>query len=310
MYFYNVGELVSIPTLANNLWDRTGVVTPNTQTVALTPISAATNAKAFACICQERAEELANLVKGTDKKLFLFWSGGLDSTAAFLLLRAAMPKGKLAVVYTEHSELEYPGFLDSNIRGAHETIVLDRFASWRTVKECCEKGVVVTGEIGDQIFGGSHCLRLSQEELQKHWTTYNPLFTKSKLINSAVENCPRRINNVAEMLWWLNYTLKYQYVQIKLLLDNEVSILNKNLVHFFDSAGFNDYAVCADVTDKMPRFEIKKYKLPLREVIAELSKDNVYAFNKPKIPSLWKDYGRFSRSLVAKTVATDWVRGY
>lgn len=310
MYFYNASEMVTIPTLTSNLWDRAGILTPNTSIVPLTPISTATNSKSFSALCEERSEELANLAKATGKKMFVFWSGGLDSTAALLSLRETLDTTQLVVVYNEQSELEYPGFLESNIFGAYETVLLDTLASWRTVEECCSKGIIVTGEISDQIFGSGHFTRIPKEELKKHWTLYHPAFTASKLVHTYVESCPKRVNTVAEMLWWFNYTTKYQSVQLRFLLDNEVSVLNENIVHFFDSTGFNDYAVSADIEEKIPDFDVKYYKMPLREVIASLSGDNTYAFNKPKIPSLRKSYGRFSISLVAKTIATDWSRGY
>jgi hypothetical protein len=303
--------MVTMPLFTDNMWDRSGVLTPDTNIVSLTPISRATNANPFDKLCQNRATELAKLAKNTDKKLFVFWSGGLDSTAVFLLLREVVDRQLLVVVYNEESAIEYPGFLEKNVFGVYETVLLDRFALWKTVTECATKGIIVTGEISDQLFGSMVYLQHSTEELQKHWGSYNNnVFGRSKRINEFVENCPRKIETVAEMLWWFNYAMKYQFVQLRMLVDNEITVLNNNIIHFFDTDLFNDYAVAVDIQDKIPAFDIKKYKMPLRHVIASLSGDTVYAYNKPKVPSLARRYGRMTKNLVSKSIDTNWVRGY
>ena len=310
-YFYKVTEMVTMPLFTDNMWDRSGVLTPDTNIVPLTPISRAMATKHFNQICQEQAVELAKLANDKDKKLFVFWSGGLDSTAVFLLLREVLDKDKLVVVYNEESVVEYPGFLENNVFGVYETVILDMFALWKTVKECCGKGIIVTGEISDQLFGSMVYLNHNAEELQKPWGSYgNSGFGRSKRINEFVDGCPRNITTVAEMLWWFNYAMKYQFVQLRMLIDNEVTILNNNIIHFFDTTDFNDYAVATDIQEKIPGFDIKNYKMPLRHVIANLSGDTVYAYNKPKVPSLARRYGRISKNLISKSIDTNWVRGY
>jgi len=289
--------------------DRTGIITPDTAIATLTPVSKITSTKSFSDICHKRAAELASMVKDNDQKISVFWSGGLDSTGVFLCLREQLPANKLVVYYTEKSKEEYPGFFEKYIEGSFEAKQFAMLTIWKAVEAAVKDGIIVTGEIGDQMFGSNIMLQYTPEQLKAPWQTCDKFETVDNF-TAFVENCPRHINTVAEMLWWVNYSLKYQWVQLRMLQDNEVTRLNENIFHFFDTPEFNDYTVSASIEEKIPNFEVKNYKYPLREVIYSLSKDAHYAFNKPKEDSWAPNYGKFARSRVATAIDTNWVRSY
>jgi len=295
--------------LSSYIHDRTGVLPSCGSVVTLAPIGRVTNTKPFSELCKDRAIELSKLVKDNDKKLSVFWSGGLDSTSVLLLLREQLPTNKIVVYYTEKSKEEYPGFFEKNIHNTFETKEFSMFTIWRAVEEAVKEGIVITGEISDQLFG-SHTIReYSQEELKAPWQTCTK-FNDIEHLAMFVEKCPRPISNVAELLWWVNYGLKYQWVQLRMLQDNNVTVLNENIIHFFDTPEFNDYSMSTDIEEKLPDFDFKQYKYPLREVIYSLSKDANYAFTKPKEDSWSPNYGKFARTRVATSIDTNWVRAY
>lgn len=93
---------------------------------------------------------------------------------------------------------------------------------------------------------------------------------------------------------------------MRMLLNNTASKLNDNIFHFFDTVEFNNYAVSTPMQVKIPKYDCRNYKYPLRELIAKLSGDNDYAFNKPKVYS-WG--GAYSAPL-ATAIDTNWNRHY
>jgi hypothetical protein len=258
----------------------------------------------------DSASRLAELVQGTDKKISVFWSGGLDSTAVLMCLREVLPANKLVVMYTPESIAEYPGFFEQHIQGVFETFQFSMGTVWKAIEFGCTNGIAVTGEIGDQIYGSVLYLERGKEWLMQPWEQFDAEITDNESYQRFVQACPQKITTTADYLWWVNYSMKYQLVQCRMLLDNTVSKLNENFYHFFDTQGFNDYAVSTPIEDKMPGYEIKSYKKPLRDVIYQLSNDANYAYTKPKVRSLVPAYGRFSMRRRAIALDTSWKRYY
>jgi len=300
-----------IPALGeNNAWDRTETLTPNTSIKCITPIGEVKSGLALDSLCMERAKELAELAESTGKKLYVFWSGGLDSTAVFLCLREFCSTDNLGVLYTKASLKEYPGFFEANIQNKFESREFTMTDLWSAVDFACVDNIAVTGEIADQIFGAPVIFTKTPEELQRPWQEFDAGLCGDSRVHSFVERCPVKVENVAQFLWWFNYATRYQNVQICLPMNNTSSIVNKNMFHFFDTQAFNDYAVSTDIEEKLPGYNFKSYKKPLRNLIFKLSGDAEYAYTKPKVRSLMPTYGRFSKTKLAKTIDLNWVRGY
>lgn len=299
MYF-NKKDTLQLGFLAQDMWDRCGVVnTPGAMQV-LSPVGSLSDIS-FENACHSAAQTYI------DKKVFLYWSGGLDSTAVFLLLRDYLKQDQLTVLYTRASLKEYPGFFEKQIEHKYKSILFDAREMPLITEKYCQQGVIVTGEIGDQVFGSGWFIDADKEVLQKPWKDFREgVFLAIPNIEQSTLKAPQKIENVSELLWWLNYSLKYQYVQLRMLLDNQASKLNENIFHFFDTKNFNDYAVSTPMKVKMPGYDRKNYKYPMRELIAKLSGDTDYAFNKPKVRS----WGVAHNQPIATAVDTNWVRYY
>lgn len=310
-YYLDVSQMLYLPTFfERNMWDRTETLTPNTTIKCITPIGVVGFTQSLYDICLLRAKQLASIAKKEARKIHVFWSGGLDSTTVFLALREVTEPRDLVVMYTKASLEEYPGFFEANIQDVYEAKEFSMSSVWLAVEQACSDGVVVTGEIADQLFGSVMYIGRSVEELQQPWRNFNVNFCKEPEVERLVVACPTKITNVAEFLWWFNYSSKYQNVQVRMLVDNTVTVLNKNIFHFFDTTEFNNYSVSTPIEEKLPGFDTKQYKKPLRDVIHRLSGDAEYAYTKPKVRSLVPVYGKYSRSLVAKRIDLNWVRGY
>jgi len=299
MYF-NEKDTLSLGFIAEYMWDRCGVVCPPGSMQVLSPIGVISSIT-FEQACHNAAKTYAN------KEIFLYWSGGLDSTLVFLLLREYVHPSQLTVLYTQASLEEYPGFFEKHIAGVYKSKLFTVGSMATMTEKFCQEGVIVTGEIGDQVFGSGWFIDADKDVLQKDWKSFRDgIFLTIPNIEQSIAKCPQKITNIATFLWWLNYTLKYQYVQIRMLLDNKSSILNTNIFHFFDTPDFNSYTVSNPMQVKMPGYDLKNYKYPLRELIAKLSGDNDYAFNKPKVRS-WRGA---PPSSIANAIDTNWTRYY
>jgi hypothetical protein len=310
-YYFDRSQMLLISAFSeSNMWDRAEVLTPNTSIKCITPIGQVGSLLDIHSICLLRAKQLAELAVKEDKKLYVFWSGGLDSTTVLLALREFLAPELLGVMYTKASIEEYPGFFENNIQDVYEAKEFSMSSLWAAVDYACLNGIAVTGEIADQIFGSVMFLGRSPEQLQLPWQEFHAGLTKEQKVHAFVEACPIEVKNMAQFLWWFNYATKYQNVQVRMLVDNTSSVLNKNIFHFFDTKEFNDYAISTDIEEKIPLYDNSNYKKPLRDFIFKVSGDADYAYNKPKVRSLVPVYGKYSLKRIAKTIDLNWVRGY
>jgi hypothetical protein len=310
-YYFDKSQMLYIPLFCeNNMWDRTETLTPNTSIKCITPIGAMSNSLTVDQICMLRAQELASVANIQNKKLHVFWSGGLDSTTVLLCLMELLPKDGLVVMYTKASLEEYPGFFEARVKDSFASYEFSMACLWGAVEHACNNGIAVTGELADQMFGSVMFMGKSVSELQAPWESFDDGLCKLEKVHNFVQACPTQVNNVAEFLWWFNYATKYQNVQMRMLVDNTVSKLNNNIFHFFDTPEFNSYTVSTPMEVKIPGFSTDNYKKPLRDVIYALSKDADYAYTKPKVRSLVPIYGKYSRKRIAKTIDLNWERSY
>ena len=87
--------------------------------------------------------------------------------------------------------------------------------------------------------------------------------------------------------------------------------LNKNLFHFADTKGWNDYSVSTSAQEKYKGHEFTNFKMPLKEHLHKFTKDEYYTQNKIKVNS-WRSY-RTPQELVTTIplfITTEWVRGW
>lgn len=292
--------------------DRSGAFPHHEAMEIIRPIGAVVPIKDFGDIMMERAEYLVNFARQRGKKLYTFWSGGLDSTGVFLALREFANPNELVIVMSESSMDEYPGFYESNIKDKFEVVWTDMYRIWKTTNDVCSDGIAITGEIADQMFGSVKFLDYTRQQLQNNWqdeiNKQNGTFVEQ--LSQFVANSPQPITNLASLYWWLNYATKYQLVQTRMMRNNKTSILEETMFHFYDTKEFNDWSASTPIEDKIPDFSQTTYKMPLRQFILKIGKDENYANNKIKVRSLHPRYGRLSSIVLAVGITNTCERVY
>lgn len=312
-YYFNERLMHHMALMQQNYTiDRTGTYPCHEDMQILSPVGELVVPRPIEELMHERAQEIVAFAREKNKKIYLFWSGGIDSTAVFFALTDYVTPEELVVVCNSTSEDEYPGFIAQHIRGIYEMYTIDMQATWQAVNHACTNGIAVTGEIGDQLFGSVKFLDYTSFELKQNWknivSQYNTTYVEQ--LEPYVDACPQKIESLASLYWWINYGMKYQLVQVRMMRDNKESILGVNLLHFFDTKQFNDWTISTPIEDKIPDFDQMKYKMPLREFIYKQNGDKEYFAGKGKVRSLAPKYGRASKSLLASGITTNFEREY
>lgn len=298
------------PSDVPSVYDRTQTVLPRPEIICITPLG---DPKGEQFTVEElnhnRAVELKELAG--DRKIAVSWSGGIDSTVVLLSLMEVCDD--LSVIMNEKSIAEYPWFYEEKIKDKLNIILMPEHMVETTINQVVNDGyMVVTGEIGDQMFGSIKYLEYAdQAELMKPWTAImDGLSDSSKdFYHTLAAACPVAMTTVKMFWWWFNYCLKYQGVQLRMMINAQDTVLNQNVYHFFDCKAWNDWTMYTDQEVKYPGTDPMDYKKPLKDYILAKTGDQEYYDTKGKVRSLIIYRGRFSNLYEANTIDKDWVRG-
>ncbi len=201
----------------------------------LTPIPDDTDTdKTFAVIADARA---AQIMADSSKPVLLMWSGGIDSTVALAaLIRADKP---FYCSLSPWAAQEYPAL--------YRRLWQCQFAKVTPVHLPPQFGALVesfnlvTGELGDQIFGSDLMFRnaFRQHLLQPYQDVLPQPFldaTSEQRTKASIT-----VKDTADLLWWANFSLKYQFVQYR-MYDNGIEP-RSNTYHFFCGADWDRWAI-------------------------------------------------------------------
>lgn len=283
--------------------DRTKKLKQGADYKILVPIPEGSVNKTFGQLVDERAEQIKEEYK--DRLICLMWSGGLDSTTAFYalnsigckihmhinhhaiaefpLLAAEILSGKYPNVYAEYV---YTGFSGSPKMGIpHTRHPLEfKFRDW--LKRNPET-IVISGEIGDQIFGSAisypHTFGTRQDFYRKQIP--DDVADALEPTVSSFLNKPEHRISFGEWTWAVNFTCKYQHVLLRMGSPWRLSPLFGNVDHFFNTTEFQLWSM--QNFEKNASYQSQYvYKQPMREYIISKGGDKNWTWNKRKIGSL------------------------
>ena len=152
--------------------------------------------KALGISMIHRAETLWKESEGSNPPLDIVvaWSGGIDSTSALVaLIKTSNPtrKSRLGILYSDESLLEHPRFYQQIVEMLPQIKLYkkgdDEKLSTCAVRRFKEKALIVTGELGDQLFGSDRCARAFPEETAVLDATSTIPTEVSKALSAAIE---------------------------------------------------------------------------------------------------------------------------
>lgn len=255
--------------------------------------------KSFSEICAERAEAICEKALAEKRKIQILWSGGIDSTLALVSIFKELEKRddleRLDALLSNDSITEYPTFFRDVIQPKLNYILFEP----PIYDFLDEKKIIVTGEHGDQIFGSDKVQHfIITNQAFRPFEEILPIVIARKLgsnksvdslisyLMPQIERSPVKIETLFDFLWWMNFSLKWQHVSLRMFYEdeNERFSLDKNFIHFFSAKDFQNWSISNH------EFKIKEtwksYKYVAKECIFDFHKDENYLLNKEKEQSL------------------------
>ena len=289
-----------------SLYDRTGTIKWPVKIKNLFPMpkDLYTN-KTFSEICNERMQEIiAHANSNQSKQLVVMYSGGIDSTLVMVLLMQLADQALLdrtLVILNEASIAENPEFYK-------KYITKFRMASSNSFEKYLTKDhIVLTGEFADNVFG-SLTLGMAMDRLGDKTIVHAPykdyaleFFTQKlgsadsarqymDLMDPIMQLNPQGINSLHEYMWWINFTMKWQAVEFRILSHArptealDLDWVNTSLIHFWNTELWQQWAVSNP--DKKVAKDWASYKWVAKELIYEFDRNQQYYTRKTKVPSL------------------------
>ena len=288
--------------------DRTGTIQSPMRTKSLFPIPQMRSMpQSYEELCNERARELLERAERLDVDMYVFWSGGIDSTCVLVsLLKNATSeqKKRIVVVMSEYSVQENPNFYRDHVHGKLRTEpgVMAPYLLFGG------NHLIVNGEHNDQLFGSDMVARLigkyGESAIQKPYAreTIQALYadiTKDAAMADFYMNIFERLKGAApisistnhDFLWWINFCLKWQLVHFfvwsyagpRAVGHINDAYLKERYAPFYSTEQFQLWSM--NNLDKRIKDTWKSYKWVCKDVIYEYTKDADYRDNKTKFGS-------------------------
>ena len=276
----------------------------------LTPIGKVCEPKSIEELCYESTQHILNTAQ--DKRIYISWSGGIDSTLVLAEFLKEVPADRITVLMNKYSIEEYPEFYNAYIKDKLHVKEFS-FNDNRHLLDSIKDGVVVTGDCLDTVFGINQYDSIPKDRLFQSIPDFLTKVTKQsrEIYEKLIAACPRKLENVKDLLWWMEYTLNYQCEQLAWVVETENVNIGENLFHFGATAGWNDYAVSTPCEIKYQGHDFRNYKMPLKQQLFKFTKDSYYTQHKVKYPS-WRKYRNELQIMKNKAVYinTDWKRSW
>lgn len=259
----------------------------------------AVSAKSFSEICGERAKFICEKSFAKNRKIQILWSGGIDSTLALVSIIKELEQHddckRLEILLSKDSITEYPTFFRDVIEKKLNYILFEP-----PIYDYLDaEKIIVTGEHGDQLFGSDKVQHfIITNQAFRPFEEILPIVIARKLgsaksvdqiisyLMPQIEKSPVKIETLFDFLWWMNFSLKWQHVSLRMFYEegNEKFLLDENFLHFFSAKDFQNWSISNHESKIKQTW--KSYKYVAKECIFDFHKDENYLLNKEKEQSL------------------------
>lgn len=300
-------------TLNVSAHDRSGIITTPIKSGVLDhlrmPVYDPNFSMEYAQVVDNRAQQLMQSAKSSNRKLAIMYSGGIDSTVILCsILKNFSDKDireNVVVLLSDFSIKENENFYYKYVSKRFECVSSFRFPYYVGN----DKYITVTGENADQLFGSqandNFAFMYKYEDLHtsvddnadKILTMFSSKMDSERvkyvepiynLLRKTTKAAPIKIDTIYDFFWWVNFVIKWQSVYVRILpfSNYKDSIkIEDNYTTFFHTEEFQQWSM--NNTDKFtsPEIGIGSVKLASKKYIIDVNGDASY-MNKPKIGSL------------------------
>lgn len=253
----------------------------------------------FGAICEAVATDIVARARKEDRKIRVLWSGGIDSTVALIALLKVLPEAehdRIVPLLNMISINEYPLFF--------RRYILHKLPFRHTKPPVTgffgQRQLLITGEHGDQLFGSDKLLPLISNGLcYEPWESVLPLHLFEKFgsrkkvdrliryLEPQIKACPVDIRSTFDLFWWLNYSIKWQQVTLRLpvfAFDRDTHSVYDRMHHFFRDERFQRWSISNHPNRACAG--LMSYKQVAKDYIYAFTGDEHYLETKTKEPSL------------------------
>ena len=253
----------------------------------------------------------------------VLWSGGLDSTCVAIAFLQTRPLDKkLSFVGSVESIEEYPKFYEDH----KSLITIDTPTQfWNRFKVRSTDTRYVTGDIGDQIFGG--CINefgdrknenwqnfidwkdvfrqsyMLSEELRREWTSKEKQRFLDKMEQFNLQ-APFPIVTLFDFVWWLTFSTRVNGAGNNItVLTTEMTGIKKAAIDTYSPFYLNNDFQQWSMLNHQAKYPggVETYKQPIKNFIIRYNNDTDFMMNKKKEKST-------PRLLGNDNWFQDWVR--
>lgn len=255
--------------------------------------------KSFSEICELRAKFICEKSLAENRRIQILWSGGIDSTLALVSIFKELEKRDdlecLEILLSKDSIAEHSTFFRDVIEKKLRYILFEP-----PIYDFLDaEKIIVTGEHGDQLFGSDKAQHfVITNQAFRSFEELLPLVIARKLgstksvdsiisyLMPQIEKSPVKIETLFDFLWWMNFSLKWQHVSLRMFYPKEDKrfFLDENFLHFFSAKDFQNWSI-SNHSLKIKK-TWKSYKFIAKECIFDFHKDENYLLNKEKEQSL------------------------
>lgn len=280
----------------------------------------------FFDITDLRAMELESLSEKF-KNVYLFWSGGIDSTvilSAILKNWKQQSLEKLIVVLNSFSIEENQSMYEKHIHNKLSTVSTDKFFSGEI--NFSHDNLYVDGNAADTLsatimfyefdkrFPNYYSKPWKQHVnvLIKFFSEYEDLnygqYMYKKVVKSLIKN-NFEVETIFDFLWWMGFNwihdrnlhcILWQYTPC-FFADPSISVqrfLEENMFQWFNSNDYQDWRVSAVGTNEIIGNSISEHKLAFKKYIFDFNKDDNYFYYKDKVASTPKNKTKSSHIIL------------
>lgn len=250
-----------------------------------------------------RSIELLEYGKNYDK-IYVFWSGGIDSTLILCsILKNWGSLEKLVVVLNQKSIDENPTMYEQYIK--NKLVIVNTNDFFNKTEKFNHNNLYVSGELGDPLItfdGYQNFRKLYPDILNKSWktniqkiidyfnhdhNTNNGTYAVRQVIESFTKAKIFPVT-VHDFLWWINfnwgwdvdlYLFLWSYHDINYDL-NIKKFVESNMFYYFNSVECQNWAINLIGTELTNYNNISKY--PFKKYIYDFNKDRDYFLYKEK----------------------------
>jgi hypothetical protein len=245
-----------------------------------------------------------------NKKIYIMWSGGIDSTMILVLfLMSVVDKDQLVVVCNSDSILEYYWFWKNLVKDKTNLMSTEKLMQYTRFNKL--NGIVISGEPNDGLFGGFISNKLLNyfpiDYLHYPITRSNILKTTEALgLTEQSSNCfydlmietkkssPRSIESIFDFYWWYGYNFMWMH---------NIEKLKARMHPETDQRLFFAHDLLQGWVIK--NLEPIKYKHSYKndfqlDIIYDYTKDREYFENKIKFESMSKTFQTYTALIKTK----------